>query len=325
MRVLIAPLNWGLGHAARCIPLITRHLRAGDDVVLGGDGESLALLKKHFPNLPYCRLAPLDIKYSKGRSQIWAIMRAMPELLFSSIADYKTLKRLLKTEHFDLIISDNRFGLYSSKVKCVYITHQLHIRLPHSLSFLEPLAERLHARIIKHYSECWVPDNADKPWLAGELSHPANKPLNTTYIGPLSRFSDSPSCKENGQRSTNRPEVVAVLSGPEPQRTLLEEKIMNEWHGRQEQVLIVRGLPGRPNMRVRRDNIILVPYISDKELSEALCSASVVISRSGYSSIMDYAVLGLLDKAKRGALCLTLLPTPGQPEQEYLSMLHSTP
>ena len=145
MKILIAPLNWGLGHATRCIPLIRQFLNHGDEVVLGGDGESLVLLKKHFPNLRQIDLPSLELRYMRNKKQRGFYLRAIPALLRFAIADHYYLNQQLATEHFDLVISDNRFGLFSKQVKCVYITHQLYVRLPQRLKFIEPFARALHA------------------------------------------------------------------------------------------------------------------------------------------------------------------------------------
>ena len=113
MKILVAPLNWGLGHASRCVPLVHRFLAEGHEVILGGDGESLTLLRKHFPKLRYVYLAPLNLRYSKGHNQVWAMLRAIPQLITWSIKDHALLKAVLREEHIDQIVSDNRFGLYS--------------------------------------------------------------------------------------------------------------------------------------------------------------------------------------------------------------------
>ena len=210
MKVLVAPLNWGLGHASRCIPLIQRFLNEGHEVVLGGDGDSLTLLRKHFPKLRYVYLAPLNLRYSKGSRQVFAMLRAIPQLIAWSFKDHAILRAVLREEPFDMIVSDNRFGLFINEKmrnnrsneceirKCenekmtqaVYMTHQLHIMLPRGWRWLEPVAERLHARIYRRFSEVWVPDFEDhEKSLSGELGHIKNSPSNVKYIGSLSRFS----------------------------------------------------------------------------------------------------------------------------------------
>lgn len=320
MKILVAPLNWGLGHASRCVPLVQRLLDEGHEVILGGDGESLTLLRKHFPKLRYTYLAPLNLRYGKGKRQVWAILRALPRLIIWAIKDHLMLKALLNEEPIDQIISDNRFGLYNKKTECIYITHQLHIMLPRGWRWAEPIASRIHAHIYTRYNKVWVPDYEDlEQSLAGELSHSTFNIKHSTlieYIDPLSRFQNIPLTQNTPNYS-----IVAVLSGLEPHRTLLEQEIIARYSTNPlttnpliPSVLIVQGLMHRPNTRIKRGNITIVPYMSDKELAEALSGARHIIARSGYSTIMDLNALGILDKAE-------LIPTPGQPEQEYLATL----
>lgn len=346
MKVLVAPLNWGLGHASRCIPLIQRFLNEGHEVVLGGDGDSLTLLRKHFPKLRYVYLAPLNLRYSKGSRQVFAMLRAIPQLIAWSLKDHAILRAVLREEPFDMIVSDNRFGLFINEKmrnnrsneceirKCenekmtqaVYMTHQLHIMLPRGWRWLEPVAERLHARIYRRFSEVWVPDFEDhEKSLSGELGRPsplrfAHLPFTVKYIGPLSRFEIT---KSRDHEITNHYDVVVVLSGLEPQRTMLEKELVARYADKKDQVLIVQGLPSLPNTRIKRGNITIVPYLSDDELVAALMGAQRIIARSGYSTIMDLHALGLLSVSETVCQCngplVELIPTPGQPEQEYLA------
>ena len=331
MKILVAPLTWGLGHASRCVSLVRRLLDEGHEVVLGGDGESLTLLRKHFPKLRYTYLAPLNLRYSAGKRQVWAMLKALPQLILWAFKDHAMLKAVLREEPFDQVISDNRFGLYSNRkskienrnTECVYLTHQLHIMLPKGWRWAEGIASRMHARIYTRFNKVWIPDYEDpERSLAGELSHPdpmahgtLNAPL--TYIGPLSRFS-----QPSAPQSSNHPsfDLVAVLSGLEPQRTLLEQTIVTQWAKKEERVLIVQGLMSRPNTRIKRGNITLVPYLRDDELIPALLGAKHIIARSGYSTLMDLEALGLLKaNSQQPTAKVELIPTPGQPEQEYLA------
>ena len=310
MRILVAPLNWGLGHASRCIPLIHQWLNEGNQVVLGGDGESLMLLRKHFPKLPYVELAPLHLRYSKSGRQVGAMLIALPKLIRFAIRDHWRLRILLCKEHFDRVVSDNRFGLYNHRTECVYMTHQLQIRLPKGLRGLEPIAAKFHAHVCAKYNKVWVPDFEDEQQsLAGWLSHPTKGRYGyIEYIGPLSRFAGS------AGRTEEKPtySVVAVLSGLEPQRTLLEQEIINRYIGQKQSVLIVQGLLSRPATSMKRKNITLIPYMDDNRLAQHMMQAERIVARSGYSTIMDLYVLGVLGKAE-------LIPTPGQSEQEYLA------
>ena len=344
MKVLVAPLNWGLGHATRSMALVRRYLAQGDEVVLAGDGDSLALMKKTFPALRAIPLPHLDIRYSSGKSQVEAMLKNLPRLIRWARADHKALCDILSLERFDLIISDNRFGFYVEKpltqplpqgeggisgqpsaVRCIYITHQVFPRLPKGWHWLEPLAARLHRRIISHYDELWIPDYQDlSSSLAGELSHGASSGQESTisalatrckYIGPLSRFEGM-----KVEPDTTY-DIVAVLSGPEPQRTLFEQQLLSEVRNQEpgirnqlsadSKVLIVRGKPAAPATTIRKGNIVFVNHLSDERLASYLLGCKQVICRSGYTSIMDLAALGILAKAD-------LRPTPGQPEQEYL-------
>ena len=308
MKILVAPLNWGLGHASRCVPLVQRLLDEGHEVVLGGDGDSLTLLRKHFPQLRYTYLAPLNLRYSTGNRQVLAMLKALPKLILWSVKDHSMLRAILREEHFDQVISDNRFGFYNKQVECVYITHQLHIMLPRGWKWAEPLVSRLHARVYAHFNKVWVPDYKEYDQsLAGDLSH---NDANVKYIGPLSRFQNIQINRINHNYS-----IVAVLSGLEPHRSFLERELVSRYDGTDENVLIVQGLMHRPNTCIKRGNITLVPYMSDAELVPALLGAKHIIARSGYSTIMDFYQLDVLNKAE-------LIPTPGQPEQEYLATLH---
>ena len=371
MKLLLAPLNWGLGHASRCVPLVRRFLEEGHEVILGGDGESLTLLRKHFPALRYVYLASLNLRYSAGQRQVWAMLKAIPKLILWSIKDHTILQSILRKEHIDQVISDNRFGLFISnrrsrsnsvavqqpsgltaeggQTQSVYITHQLHIILPKGWKWLEPLAERLHARIYRRFDEVWVPDyeNFDQS-LAGDLSHPNNQSPITNhqlkYIGPLSRFSNSPKDGLTAQRSNSvtvqqrsgHYDIVVVLSGLEPHRSLLEQEIIRRYTNYQssmtdeqspitnhQSVLIVEGQMNKPATTIKRGNITIVPSLDDDSLVAVLLSAKHIFVRSGYSTIMDLHALGLLtSNIKHQTSNIELLPTPGQPEQEYLAQLH---
>ena len=129
MKILIAPLNWGLGHAARCVPLIRNYLSKGNEVVLGGDGDSLLLLRRTFPDLRVVDLPSLELRYDdpQQRSFYW---RAIPLLIRFTLADRYYLRQVLAREKFDMVISDNRFGLFSRDVHSVYIEGMLKCGYP---------------------------------------------------------------------------------------------------------------------------------------------------------------------------------------------------
>ena len=312
MKILIAPLNWGLGHATRCIPLVRQHLEQGDEVVLAGDGDSILLLQRHFPQLRVIHLPSLELRYTANDQQRGFYLRAIPALLRFTIADHYYLRQQLAIEHFDLIISDNRFGLFTRQTRCVYITHQLYVRLPRRLRIFQPLARAVHACVFKRYHEVWVPDYANREEsLAGELCHGGRFDTNVKYIGPVSRFASSAGAPKELRRNSEY-KVVAILSGLEPQRSIFERAILERYANSSEKVLLVRGKVAEAQTMISRNNITIVASLSDQALLDAMEQATTIIARSGYSTIMDLAVLGLLHKAE-------LYPTPGQSEQEYLA------
>ena len=309
MKILVAPLNWGLGHATRCIPLIRRWLAAGDEVVIAGNGTSLVLLRKYFPSLRWVRLADFEMRYSASSSQVGAIVRQIPNLFKAYLADYYALDNILKAESFDLVVSDNRFGFHSRRAKSVYLTHQLFIQLPHGWQWLRPYVDFFHHRIIAKYDECWVPDYSDITHsLSGILSHGKRLPSNVRYQGPLSRFEGTDFTPDYTY------EVVVVVSGPEKQRTLFEQQQIERFRQYDGKVLILRGLPEKPLTKVRLGNVDLVPHLSDDKLASYLLGCKHIVSRCGYTSVMDMECLGVTDKVEWYA-------TAGQPEQQYLLRL----
>ena len=319
MKILIAPLNWGLGHATRCIPLIRQYIDNGDEVVIGGDGDSLLLLRRHFPNLRVVNLPSLELSYTANSAQRGFYLRAIPALIRFTMADHYYLRRQLAIEHFDLIVSDNRFGLFSKQVRSVYITHQLYVRLPNRLRMFQPIARALHACIYRRYKHVWVPDYANcRHNLAGALAHGGNYDQKVEYIGPLSRFEPcAEGVIENNRIFEESFSTVAVLSGLEPQRTLFEQALIERFRTAEHRILIVRGKVGLPATITHLGTVTMVPYLPDEQLLPILMQADRIIARSGYSTIMDLAVLNLLDKAE-------FYPTPGQSEQEYLVFWHKS-
>jgi hypothetical protein len=309
-KTLICPLNWGLGHATRCVPIIRQLVAEGHELVIVADGFPLAFLRQQFPLLRFIELPSYSICYSGGKSQVGAMIFNMPNIIKGIIREHFWLRNLLQREHFDQVISDNRFGMWHKRVHSVYITHQVMIKMPKIMKFLEPLVHRIHKVFINRYNECWIPDRLENG-LSGDLSHKYALPRNAKFIGTLSRFQGL----ENVQKDSEF-EVVAVVSGVEPQRTIFEEKLIGQFKYRPEKMLIVRGEPNRSLNKRQIGGVTLVSHLPDSELAAALLGAKRIICRSGYSSIMDLDTLKCLHKAE-------LIPTPGQTEQEYLFLIHN--
>lgn len=305
-KILVAPLNWGLGHATRCVPLIQDYIAKGDEVVVVADGYPLEFLKQQFPALRFIEFPSYSVYYSAGKSQVGAMLFNLPNIITGIIREHFWLNDLLRSEHFDQIISDNRFGMWSQRVHSVYITHQLMVKMPENLKFLEPLVHQLHKAVIRQYDECWIPDRAENGGLSGDLAHKYPLPRHAKFIGTLSRFQGMENSASNSDY-----ELVAVISGVEPQRTIFEDTLIHRYKNRSEKILIVQGLPQAEKKSKQIGGIILVSHLPDDELAAVLLGAKKIICRSGYSSIMDLDALNCLRKTE-------FVPTPGQTEQEYL-------
>ena len=228
-----------------------------------------------------------------------------PKILYQIYKENYKLKQFLRTQHFDIVISDNRYGLWNKNVKSIFITHQLRVKSTPKLMFLEPIMFQVSSFFIKKFDLCWVPDFKGENNLSGELSHKSALP-NVRFIGPISRFKHS--TKKQLVQVSELNKLLVVLSGPEPQRTIFENNILQQLYGLKMQTTLVRGVIGKEE--TSQNGITVQNYMGTKELQAAINSADIVLSRPGYSSIMDLATIG--KKA-------IFVPTPGQTEQEYLA------
>jgi uncharacterized protein (TIGR00661 family) len=307
-RILVAPLDWGLGHATRCIPIIRELLAQQAEVWLAGEGAQEQLLKTEFPELPFLNLPGYRIRYAKTPLGLtWKMIQQAPKMKRAIRAEHQWLEKAVTEYGFDAVISDNRYGLYHSNVPSVFITHQLLIKSSMG-NWTEKILQHQNYRYINRFTECWVPDKAGEINLAGELSHPVNMPaIPVSYTGPLSRFSIT---EIEASASPVIPKhLLIILSGPEPQRSLLEEKIIAGISHYPGTAIVVRGLPGEAALIPSTNMIRFYNHLPAAALLKEFAAAEYVIGRSGYSTVMD--IMALQKKS-------ILIPTPGQTEQEYL-------
>jgi uncharacterized protein (TIGR00661 family) len=302
-RVLVAPLDWGLGHTTRSIPVINGLLKMGCEVIIAAEGAGRILLEKEFPRLLFLNLRGYRIQYSHRR--FWMPLKLFvqaPKIVLRIYQEHSWLKKAVKKHSIDAIVSDNRMGMYHSSLPCVYITHQLKIKT--GSRFTEWLVQKIHYRFINKYNECWVPDVPDEINLAGELSHPVRLPnVPVKYLGPLSRFE-----KMAAEIKYN---LLVILSGPEPQRTVFEKLLLKDLENFSGRVLFVRGLPESiETLKPFASSIEIQNHLPALEMNLAILRSEIIISRCGYSTVMDLVTL------QKKAI---LVPTPGQTEQEYLS------
>jgi uncharacterized protein (TIGR00661 family) len=297
--ILVAPLNWGLGHATRCIPVIRELEKNGFFPILASDGAALKMLEKEFPHLLTLELPSYNIEYAKkGEDFKWKLIKNSPKMIEAIFQEKKLVKQWVIDFKLQGIISDNRLGVYSKKVPSVFITHQLNV-LSGKTTWI---SSKLHQHFIKKFKECWVPDFKEFPNLTGKLGHLESKNINLNYIGPLSRLE-----KKN---LALKYDLMVLLSGPEPQRTLLEQKLKNEVLLFNGNVIFIKGVMEEKQKIEEIENCTYYNFMTSAELEKTFNESEKVLCRSGYTTVMDLAKLG--KKA-------FFIPTPGQFEQEYLS------
>lgn len=301
-KILVAPLNWGLGHASRCIVIVKFLQENNFEPVIASDGDALVFFRKEFPNLSYIELPSYRIKYAKNGTFLkWKLLYSFFSIRSAVYEENRIVNEVLNTDGYVGVISDNRFGVYHKKLPSVYITHQLNVLSGFTTNF----SSWFHQRIISKFDECWVPDFYDELSLAGRLSQAKTKlrvPLKK--IGALSRL--------ERKELPKKYDILVLLSGPEPQRTLLENILIKELETYEGLVAFVRGKVNATDFISVSNNTSVFNYLLSCELEEIMNQSDLVISRSGYSTIMD------LCKLEKKAF---FIPTPGQPEQAYLAKL----
>lgn len=302
--ILLSPLDWGLGHTTRCIPLVHELLQQGCLVIIACNSTQKALLMQEFPQLEYMPLQGYDLQYGKKRwGTIAKIALQLPKILTRINNEKKWLNIFLQQRRVDMIISDNRFGFCAPNVYSVFITHQLYIKTGLGKR-VDKFLQKLNYKKINRFNTCWVPDFKGRSALAGQLSNPAQLPQTPVhYLGCLSRLQP---CTNAGQPI----DLLIILSGPEPQRTLFEKQLLKDINQFAGTVVLVRGLPGGKSHIPGNEQLTVYNHAPVELLNQLLCRAGMVISRTGYTTVMDLLKLG-----KKSIL----VPTPGQAEQEYLA------
>ena len=297
--ILVAPLNWGLGHATRCIPIINALIDYGFNPVIASDGIALELLQKEFPQLQTIELPSYQIEYAKKGSHFkLKLFLNSPKMISAILAEKRKTRQIIKTYNIHGIVSDNRLGVFNSEIPSVFITHQLNVLTGNTTW----ITTKLHNLIIRKFNECWVPDVDAVPNLSGDLGHTAKRQANIKYIGPLSRLH-----KRNLKKKYD---LMVILSGPEPQRTLLEEKLIRELEGFKGKILFVKGKIQEKQEIEEHHQFTYYNYMNSEQIEIAFNESDKILCRSGYTTVMDLA------KLKKKAF---FIPTPGQYEQEYLA------
>lgn len=300
-KILLCPLNWGLGHAARCVPIINELKKLNCEIILASDGIALDLLVKEFPELKYYKLYNYNIVYAKNKR--WFNLKLISQaykLFFVVLKEKRLVNQIIEKENIDVLISDNRFGAFSKKIHSIYITHQINVLA----GVFTPITSFLHQKIIKKYTACWVPDfdaAQSDVTLAGKLSF--SEKINALYLNPISRLKKISVDVDI--------DYLILLSGPEPQRGFLEDILFDAFKNMADKrIVFVKGIMETEQRQERNNRILVYNFATSTQIENLMNRTEVVICRSGYTTVMDLAVLN--KKA-------FFIPTPGQLEQEYLA------
>ncbi len=299
-KILVVPMNWGLGHATRCVPIIRQLEREGNQVFISGSGDSGAWLKQYFSHLEFIPNCPDYGVFYPEKIGFLSWLKQWPRWEKAIAHENKWLKEKQNEFQFDVVISDNRFGLWLDDAENVFITHQLNPILP---KLFKGLYQWAFWRRMRNFQKIWVPDVEEARSLSGQLSTVKRSDSRVERIGWLSRFS------EVEEQTFESYEWVGIVSGPEMHRTLFELDLLDKMKSSNLRCLLITGQPMKPRYEVM-GNVNILHHLEDEYLAYALRRAQKITSRSGYSSLMDYKALGV--KAE-------VIPTPGQTEQEYLA------
>jgi UDP-N-acetylglucosamine transferase subunit ALG13 len=299
LRILVCPLDWGMGHTTRCVPLINHIQESGHTAVFAGNSWQRHYITETFGTIETIDRTGYEVRYSKHRHGfMFTLFSQLPRLLKTIKEEHDWLQQTVDNQKIDGIISDNRYGLYHDRVPAVFMTHQVLAQTGLG-SMADNLLRGLHFKRIQKFDECWIIDIADNPNLSGKLGHPRKIPANATYIGLLSQI-------QAGQISEKY--LLVLLSGPEPQRTILSDILWKQVKDYNGKVVFIEGSTKANRINIP-SHVTYYARVTKETLQPVLEQAELVICRSGYSTLMDLAVL-----AKKAIL----IPTPGQTEQEYL-------
>ena len=293
------------------IPVASSLLRRGHTVYIGSGEEIANFFRSEIDGLKYIHFPGFTIRYSSWLPQYIKIALSIPSFLYRTRKEHIGLQKLIRQYSIDIVISDSRLGLWNRDVRTAFVTHMMRVPFPRYLRFLENSGKPFLKKLFSRFDYCFIPDLPDEPNLAGKLSHVNETPHNVRYIGILSRFSNDES---DASGSQYRYFCTVILSGPEPQRSILKRKlalVLKRYDGR---CLFLEGKPGSTREIINEDNLEFVSHLPAAEMKKTLQESRYIVSRSGYTTIME------LVSIRKSAL---LIATPGQSEQEYLALLMS--
>ncbi|MFE3846072.1 glycosyltransferase family protein [Thermoplasmatota archaeon] len=308
MKIIYGICSWGLGHSTRSLPVIRKLIEENNKITIISNGRALELLKKELADkVQYIDIPDYPMLISDNSRQFIAkSIIYWPLFIKKMESGLQKLTKIVKKNHYDIIISDGRYDIYNKEIPSFFISHQMRIMNPLRIKFLETGSEIFNKFFFKRFKGVIVPDYKEDD-LSGDLSHNLKK-IDTeklNYVGVLSDFKNINTKKDI--------DYLISISGPEPQRTIFEKKILSQLRYLNGNIIITLGKSDEKK-EINKESIKIYSFLNKDKREDFLNRAKIVISRSGYSTLLDLAVTGT--KA-------LLTPTPGQIEQEYLSEYHN--
>ncbi len=277
----------------------------GTNVIIAADNSPMDFLRQRFAGCEFVKLPGFEPKYPKGNKMALKMALQYPLMKKAAAKAKKVLSSIVEDRYIDIIISDNRYEICHPKTYSILITHQINIQTKGAQNIFKPIINNQLKNYLIKFDELWIPDVEGEGNLSGNLSHGTRIPNpNYYYIGPLSRFA-----KYAIDDLPIKNDLMVILSGPEPQRSIFEGKLESQLLRTDLKTVLLSARPSCSEIE-ESANILKLPHLPDKEFAKAIMESRIIISRPGYSSLMDLAHFG--KKA-------VFVPTPGQTEQEYLA------
>ncbi len=305
-KILISPLSWGLGHATRDVAIIADLLDRGHTVGVAATGAALELLSREFADLKFYDVPDYPSPYTSGGFSIPRVLGLFPLIVREIAREHRTISRIIRREGYNLVISDNRFGAYAKDVPGLFISHQIRFSTPGNIESIERMMEVFNGRYHRNFERVIIPDNPPGPRsLSGKLGH-AQRPVTRRKAYWAGIITDI-----RRQDVPQDIDYLVSIAGPKVTKDALREVIMGQIGGLSGRKFILLGDPGaEPEERLDGETIVK-SHAQRDEMATLMNRAKFIITRSGYTTVMELAELG-----KKGIL---FIPTPGQTEQEYLS------
>ena len=303
--VLFAVLNMGLGHATRSLSLIRGMHERGWRIVLASSGRALWLLQKECPWGRFAELPDYSIRYARGSWLLPKLSVQIPRVLQRIVQEHRAVTGLVRRFRPELIVSDHRYGVWHPQVPSVFLSHQIRFAMPPGLSWLAPLPALFNRYFHRFFARVLIPDEpqSGRGRLSGDLSRPLVQDSRYHFIGILSSVK-----WHDGQQDID---VLVSISGPEPQRSLFEQKVLSQIGQIPGRRVVFLGKSETAEVRRLENGWLEIHASPPRQLAAQLMNrARKIISRPGYSTLMELAELG------KPAL---FVPTPGQTEQQYLA------